>query len=103
MSCGWKGDSAAFDLSQLAFEVADLFEVTIDPGLDLLHLALFTTRSGLSAHICVSEGVDVTCILADDQVVQILVIEALALAGLGACDFVVVQIDVDLPAVSVEE
>ena len=90
-------------VSQLSFEVADLFEVTINPVLDLLHLTLVTARSGLSAHICVSEGVNVTCILAEDQVVKILVIEALALAGHSACDFVVVQIDVDLLAAVVEE
>ena len=103
VSCGRKAFGAALKVSQLAFQVADLFEVAIDPGLDLLHLTLFTTRSGLSADICVSEGVNVTCILADDQVVQILVIEALALAGLDTGDFVVVQIDVDLAAVLVEE
>lgn len=40
VSCGRKGFSAAFDLCQLAFQVADLYKVAIDPGLDLLHLAL---------------------------------------------------------------
>ena len=100
--CGWKGFSAALDLCQLSFEVADLFEVTIDPVLDLLHLTLFTARSSLSAHISVSEGVNVTIVLALDQVVQILVIEALAIAGHCACHFVVVQIDAHLAAVSVD-
>ena len=91
------------EVSQLAFQVADLYKVAIDPGLDLLHLTLVTAGSGLSADICLSEGVNVAGILADDQVVQILVIEALAVAGDGAGHLVVVQVDVDLLAVSVEE
>lgn len=100
---GWKADVAAFDLGQLAFQVADLYKVTIDPGLDLLHLALVLARAGLSAHICLSEGVDVACILTNDQVVKVLVIEAFAFAGDGASHFVVVQVDVHLLACSVEE
>ena len=103
MLTGWKAFGAGVEVGQLAFEVADLFEVAIDPGLDLLHLTLVTARSGLSADIRVAERVDVTCILADDQVVQILVIEALALAGHGAGHLVVVQVDVHLAAVLVEE
>lgn len=71
--------------------------------MNLLHLTLVLAGAGLSAHICVPEGVDVACILALDQVVKILVIEALALAGLGTGDSIVVQIDAHLFAVSVEE
>ena len=103
MLTGREGFCAALELCQLTFEVADLFEVAIDPGLNLLHLTLVPARSGLSAHICVSESVNVAGVLALDQVVKILVIEALALAGHGAGDSIVVQVDVDLAAVLVEE
>ena len=59
--------------------------------------------SCLSAHICVAKDVYVALILVIDQLGQILVIEALAVAGLVADDSVVVQIDADQLLVLVEQ
>ena len=97
----WKGDRAAGHLCELTFQIADLFEQSIDARLQLLLATLALAWSGLSAHILCAEAIDVALVLAMDQIEQILVIEALALAGLVADDSIVVQIDAHVLAVRV--
>ena len=50
----WKSDGATLDLGHLTFEYVDLFEVTIDPGLQHL-LELVPDPVGLVEHILLVE------------------------------------------------
>ena len=78
------------------FELSDLVVQTIDTLLKLLGASLVLAGSGLSANILGSEAIDVAFVLATDQIEQVLVIEALAFAGLVADDSIVVQIDLNI-------
>jgi hypothetical protein len=65
--------------------------MSVDALLQLCYLTSLSTITR-SAGVCFSESVDVTIVLANDQVEQILVIEAFAFMSLVADDSVVVQI-----------
>tara|TARA_B100000212_G_scaffold331288_1_gene298354 strand:+ start:288 stop:713 length:426 start_codon:yes stop_codon:yes gene_type:complete len=69
----------------------------------LLHLTLLFVRASLSTHIGLTKRVNVAIILGEDQTVQVLVIEALAFVSLDACDFVIVQVDLYLAAITIEQ
>ena len=99
---GWKGDCSALELGHLTFEDVDLFEVTIDPGLQHLDLASVLVWSGLPAHVRVFERADAVVESGLDHVGKILVIELFLVAGLAALDRVVVQVDLDLSCAAVE-
>jgi hypothetical protein len=88
-------------LVSCGFELSNLVVQTIDAFLKLLGASLVLAGSGLSASILGSEAIDVAFVLATDQIEQVLVIEALAFAGLVADDSIVVQVDVDILAVRV--
>jgi hypothetical protein len=94
---------SAVDLCQLSFEVADLNEQFVDSFLELLLASILARRSRFSALICGAEQIDVAFVLATDQIEQIFVIEAFALASLDTSHFVVVQVDVDWCASGVVE
>ena len=91
------------DTSQTFGQACEPSSGSINLSLQLLHLTLLFAGSSLSAHVSFSEQIDVAVVLALDQVVKILVIEALALAGHGACHLVVVQIDLHIIQVLVLE
>ena len=87
---------------ELTFQVADLFEVTINSVLQLLSFSLMNRWTGFSAHVCVFECADAVVKFGLDHVGQILVIKLFHVAGLAALDCVVVQIDLDLTCTAVE-
>ena len=91
--CGWKGFSATLDLCHLTFQDVDLFEVTIDSGLQHLDLTSVLVWSGFPAHVSVFEGADAVVESGLYHVSKILVIELFDVAGLAALDCVVVQVD----------
>jgi len=69
---------------------------TIDACLKLSGASFVLAGGGLSAHISFSEQIDVTIVFANDQIMKILVIEALAFVGLVADDSIVVQVDLNI-------
>ena len=69
----------------------------------LLHLTLLFAWAGLSTNVGLTKRVDVACVLVDDQVVQVTMIEAFAFVSLDACDFVIVQVDAHLTAVTIQQ
>lgn len=91
--CGWEGGGATLDLRHLTFQDVDLFEVTIDSGLQLLHLTSVLVWAGLPAHVRVFECADAVVESGPDHVSKILVIELFHVASLAALDCVVVQVD----------
>ena len=99
---GRKGVCAALDLCHLAFEDVDLFEVTIDPGLQSLHLTSVLVWTGLPAHVGVFERADAVVEFGLDHVGQVLVIKLFHVAGLAALDHIVVQVDFHLAGAAVE-
>ena len=83
--------------------VVQLSSETIDPGLQAIDVTILLAGCCFSAHVSFSEQIDVAVVLAHDQVVKILVIKALAFAGLVADDSIVVQVDLHIVQVLVLE
>ena len=82
------------------FELSDLTHQTIDARGELFDLTL-VLGCGFSAHVSFSEQIDVTIVFTNDQIMKILVIEALAFVGLVADDSIVVQVDLNIVQVLV--
>ena len=94
---------SAVDTSQTFGQAGEPGSGSINLSLQLSHLTLLFAGSSLSAHVSFSEQIDVAVVLGHDHVVKILVIEALALAGLVAYHLVVVQVDLHIIQVLVFE
>lgn len=94
---------SAVDTSQTFGQAREPGSGSINLSLQLLHLTLLLVWSSLSTNISLTKRVDVACVLVDDQVVQVTMIEAFAFVSLDACDFVIVQVDAHLGAVLVQQ
>tara|TARA_A100001011_G_scaffold326646_1_gene350305 strand:+ start:271 stop:591 length:321 start_codon:yes stop_codon:yes gene_type:complete len=97
-------DKLVVDQSLLSGDgVIQLSSETIDPGLQAIDLTILLAGCCFSAGVSVTEQIDVVLIFVLNQTSQVLVIEALAIAGDYTGDFVVVQIDLNLVACFVQE
>ena len=90
-------------LSLLSLQLLYLIQKKVDPVLDLLSLSFVPGWASFPTYISVTEEIDIVIELSNDHVVEVLVIKALAIAGNGAGDLIVVKVDVDLFTVLVEE
>ena len=91
-------------VDQMLLSSDSLFQLsseTIDASLQAFDLTILLAWCCFSAGVLCTKAIDVASILAMDQVEKILVIEALALAGLVADDSIVVQVDVHILATCV--
>ena len=96
--------SVSGELLLLLFELSDQIVRAGDAIVNVVQLALSLINTlGLSTSISFTKRVDVAGVLADDQVVQVLVIESFATAGHSAGHFVVVQVDAHLTAVTIQQ
>ena len=100
---GWEAVDSCLMIGQLSFQIAQLNTQATDTSLQLLSAAFMPGGSSLSAGVGGSELIDVAVVFVHDQLIQILVIEALALAGAHTGDFVVVQIDLNRVTSRVEQ
>ena len=92
------------EVRNLALESSDQVVCSADSILDLINPLLFgISLLGLTTHVCGAESVDVVVVIPRDQTGQVLVIESFAASGHGACHLVVVQVDLNLAAVTIQK